>query len=175
MRLFKTILLLMLVASIVPTLMVGALSVSDTREMLIRNAQELAQERVRQLSLRSEGQLSDSGRAVTGLARVYNLFHLPLKEQQKQIQNLLVDRREVSVLTAFDAQGKRIPGLQAFDIPPSEVATHQERAQALLQQHLTELRFSAPYQSPSKGCAVVTLVFPLGSPVEGYIAAEVAL
>ena len=46
MRLFRAILLLMLVAAIIPTLMVGWLSVSHTRELLVRDAQELAQERV---------------------------------------------------------------------------------------------------------------------------------
>ncbi len=55
MRLFKTLLLLMLVASLVPTVMVGLLSVSDTRELLMRDAQELAQERVKQLKLKAEG------------------------------------------------------------------------------------------------------------------------
>ncbi len=66
MRLFKTILLLMLVASIVPTVMVGWLSVSDTRELLVRDAQELAQERVKQLRLKTEGFLAEPTRAVMG-------------------------------------------------------------------------------------------------------------
>jgi hypothetical protein len=39
-RLFKAILLLMLVASLVATVMVGALSVSQTREMLVRDVWE---------------------------------------------------------------------------------------------------------------------------------------
>ena len=80
MRLFKTILLLMLVAAVVPILGIGALSVSDMRETLKGNAQELAQERVRQLSLRAEGLLADTGRAVGSLARVYKFFQLPQDE-----------------------------------------------------------------------------------------------
>ena len=174
MRLFKTILLLMLVASIVPILGMGALSISDTREMLKRNAQELAQERVRQLSLRAEGLLENSARVVGSLARVYNFFDLPLKDQQLQIQNMLVDQHEVSVLTVFDGGGKRIPKLQAFDVSAAEVARHQEEAEKLLP-GLTELRFSRPYQSASRGCAVVTLAFPVGNPIKGYAAAEVTL
>src|SRR3954464_6755119 len=117
----------MLVASAVPILGVGALSISDTRETLRGNAQELAQERVRQLALRSEGLLADSGRAVGSLARVYKFFLLPLEEQQTLIRNLLIDRREVSVLSVFDAHGKRVPKLQAFDATPQEVAEHQRR------------------------------------------------
>lgn len=177
MRLFKTILLLMLVASVVPILGVGAISISDTRETLKGNAQELAQERVRQLALRAEGLVADSGRAVGSLARVYKFFQLPLQEQQTLIHNLLVDRREVSVITVFDARGQRIPKLQAFDIPPAEVAEHTRRAAALLKD-ITELRTSAPYPSPSRGIAVVTLVFPVGDAdkgFQGYVAAEVSL
>ena len=177
MRLFKTILLLMLVASVVPILGVGALSVSDMREKLKSNAQELAQERVRQLALRAEGLLADSGRAVGSLARVYKFFQLPLEEQQTLIHNLLVDRREVSVITVFDAHGQRVPRLQAFDIPADEVAEHTRQATALLKD-ITELRTSAPYSSPSRGIAVVTLVFPVGDPgksLHGYVAAEVSL
>src|SRR6185295_10987811 len=112
----------MLVAAVVPILGVGALAISDTREMLKGNAQELAQERVRQLSFRSEALLADSGRAVTSLARVYKFFQLPLTEQQTLIHNLLVDRHEVSVITVFDARKQRVPMLQAFDIPAAELA-----------------------------------------------------
>jgi putative nucleotidyltransferase with HDIG domain len=173
-RLFKAILLLMLVASIVPTLMVGWLSVSDTREMLIRDAQELAQERVKQLSLRAEGLIGDPSRAVATLARVANFFQLPLEEQKAHLRNILVDRREVAVLTVFDREGRRIPGLQAFDIPPSEVAVHQSRAEALLP-GLSDLRYSEVYFSPSRRHGVITLAFPVGDPVKGYVAAEVSL
>ncbi|HYV46810.1 MAG TPA: HD domain-containing phosphohydrolase [Myxococcaceae bacterium] len=177
MRLFKTILLLMLVAAVVPILGVGALAISDTREMLKGNAQELAQERVRQLSFRSEALLADSGRAVTSLARVYKFFQLPLTEQQTLIHNLLVDRHEVSVITVFDARKQRVPMLQAFDIPAAELAEHTRQAEALLQD-ITGLRTSLPYPSPSRGIAVVTLVFPVGDPnkpFQGFVGAEVSL
>jgi HD-GYP domain-containing protein (c-di-GMP phosphodiesterase class II) len=176
-RLFKTILLLMLVAAVVPILGIGALSISDTRELLKGNAQELAQERVHQLSLRAEGMLADSGRAVGSLARVYKFFQLPLAEQQTLIHNLLVDRREVSVITVFDAHRQRVPKLQAFDVPAAAVAEHTRQAEAMLE-GLTELRSSLPYASPSRGISVVTLVFPVGDPnkpLQGYVAAEVSL
>lgn len=174
MRLFKTILLLMLVVSIVPTLMVGALSVSDTREMLVRDAQELAQERVKQLALRAESLIGDPTHSVTTLARVAQFFDLSLEGQRAQLRNVLVDRREVAAITVFDQHGRRIPGLQAFDIPPSEVAVHQANAEALLPK-LSGLRYSEVYFSPSRGHGVITLAFSLGDPIKGYVAAELSL
>ncbi len=66
MRLFRAILLLMLVASIIPTVMVGSLSVSHTRELLVRDAQELAQERVKQLRLKLGELLSEGDLVVDG-------------------------------------------------------------------------------------------------------------
>ena len=48
-----TLLLLMLVAAVIPSAVVGWLSVADTRELLVRDAQELAQERVKQLPLKT--------------------------------------------------------------------------------------------------------------------------
>ena len=89
MRLFKAILLLMLVASIVPTVMVGWLSVHDTRELIVRDAQELTQERVEQLRLKSERYLEDPTRAVMTLARVPGFFALPLSEQRMHVSAVL--------------------------------------------------------------------------------------
>ena len=117
--------------------------------------------------------------AVGSLARVYKFFQLSLDEQQTLIRNLLIDRKEISILSVFDAQGKRIPKLQAIsDVTPEEVAHHQALAEALLKD-LPELGYSVPYTSPSHGYTVVTLAFPVGDPdrkiVQGFVAAEVSL
>ena len=177
MKLFRLLLLVMLVASIVPTVMVGWTSVSGTRELLIRSAQELAQERVKQLRLKTENVLNEPGRTVTGIARIPGFFALPINEQRSHLAAILNQRREIAVLTVFDEKGARIPGLQAFavqDIPPTEVAQHEARAAALLP-GLASLRYSPVTVSPSRGQAVVTLAFPIGDPVKGYVAAEVSL
>ena len=115
MRLFRAILLLMLVAAIIPTLMVGWLSVSHTRELLVRDAQELAQERVKQLRLKAEGFLAEPTRAVVGLARI-GLFDLPPDAQRAHLATVLNQRREVLALTLFSADTERLPGLQAFAV-----------------------------------------------------------
>jgi HD-GYP domain-containing protein (c-di-GMP phosphodiesterase class II) len=176
MRLFKTVLLLMLVASLIPTAMVGWLSVSDTRELLVRNAQELADERVQQLMIRAGLVLEEPSRAVQGLARIPSFFSLPLKEQRGYIAAILNQRREITAVTVFDANGTRVPGLQAFavkDVPPTEVAEHEERAHALLSP--AGLRYSDVSFSRSRRKPAVTLAFPVGDPVRGYVAAEVDL
>ena len=70
MRLFTAIFLLMLGVGLVSTGLVGLLVLSDTRELLTRDAQELAAERVRQVSLKATQALEAPVRAVTSLARV---------------------------------------------------------------------------------------------------------
>ncbi|AEI65516.1 HD domain-containing phosphohydrolase [Corallococcus macrosporus] len=177
MRLFKAILLLMLVVGVVPTLMVGWLSVSHTRELLVRDAQELAQERVKQLRLKAEIFLGEPTDAVLGLARVPGFFGLPLEAQQTHLASVLNQRRDVLALTVFDAERKRLPGLQAFskhDVPPTALAGHEERARALLED-LEGVRYADVVKEPPGTGPVLTLAFPLGEPVRGYIAADLSL
>ncbi|MFP2912116.1 HD domain-containing phosphohydrolase [Pyxidicoccus sp. 3LFB2] len=177
MRLFKAILLLMLVVGLVPTLMVGWLSVSQTRELLVRNAQELAQERVKQLQLKTEAFLGEPTDAVVGLARVPGFFTLPQVAQQTHLASVLTQRREVLALTVFGPDRQRLPGLQAFsrhDVSPSALAAHEERARALME-GLEGLRYSDAVTGPDGGEPVVTLAFPVGEPAKGYIAADLSL
>jgi HD-GYP domain-containing protein (c-di-GMP phosphodiesterase class II) len=176
MRLFKTLLLLMLVASIVPTVMVGWLSVSDTRELLVRDAQELAQERVKQLKLKAERFLAEPTRAVTSIAQVPNFFSLPLAEQRTYVSAALNQQHDVLAITVFGPDGQRLPGLQAFafnDVPPTAVAEHEARAHALLE-GLTDLRYADVAHRPG-GESVLTLAVAVGDPVKGYLAADVSL
>ena len=177
MRLFKAILLLMLVVGVVPTLMVGWLSVSHTRELLVRDAQELAQERVKQLRLKAEIFLGEPTDAVLGLARVPGFFGLPLEAQQTHLASVLNQRRDVLALTVFDANRQRLPGLQAFskhDVPPTALAGHEERARALLE-NIEGVRYADVVKDPQGSEPVLTLAFPLGEPVRGYIAADLSL
>jgi len=177
MRLFKTLLILMAVASIIPTAMVGFLSVSDTRELLIRDAQELADERVQQLELKADRVLEEPTRAVVGLARIPGFYALPIREQRGYLGAILNQRREVTAITVFDANRQRIPGLQAFavkDVPPTEIAEHEARAQALLPS-LQGVRYSDVSFNRSTHQPAVTLAFPVGDPLKGYVAAEIDL
>lgn len=177
MRLFKTTLLLMMVASIVPTVMVGWLSIADTRELLVRDAQELSQERVKQLRLKTQVILEEPTRAAEGLARIPGFFQLSQAEQRSHIAAVLNQRRELTALTIFDVSGERIPGLQAFavkDIPPTEVVEHESRARKLLP-GLQDIAYSDVYLSGSRKEPVVTMAYRVGDPTKGYVAAEISL
>jgi HAMP domain-containing protein len=176
MRLFKTLLLLMLLASVIPTALVAWLTVADTRELLTRDAQELAQERVKQLGLKTRILLEEPTRAAVALARVTSFFQLARPEQQTHLAAILTQRRELTALTVFDVGGKRIPLLQAFalrDLPPTELAEHESRANLLLP--APGLVYSQVYWSAARNEPVITLAYPIGDPVQGYGAAEVSL
>ncbi|KFE59789.1 HD domain-containing phosphohydrolase [Hyalangium minutum] len=176
MRLFKAILLLMLVASIIPTVMVGWLSVSHTRELLVRDAQELAQEHVKQLRLKLGELLSEPTQPVLALANTA-FFSRTEVEQRALLASVLIQRREVLAITVFSPQKERLPGLQAFavnDIPPTAVAEHEARALSLIE-GLTDVRYSEVAHQGPQGLPVLTMAFPLGDPVKGYIAVDFSL
>jgi len=175
-RLFKAILLLMLVASIIPTVMVGWLSVSHTRELLVRDAQELAQERVKQLRLKLGELLAEPTRAVFGLANT-TFFTRDYVEQKALLGSVLIQRREVLAITIFTPEKQRMTGLQAFavnDIPPTAVAEHEARAQAMLED-LTDVRYSEVVRQGPQGLPVLTMAFPVGDPLRGYVTADISL
>jgi hypothetical protein len=175
-KLFKAIFLLMLVVGVVSTATVGLLVLSDTRELLTRDAQELSGERVKQLRLKTERALEEPVRAVLQLSRTAGFFQLPLSEQRALVTSVLTQRRDVTAITAFNAQGARVSGLQAFafnDVPPTEVAEHEARARALLE-GLSTLGYAAPVARAGRP-PTVTVAFPVGEPVRGFIAAELSL
>ncbi len=176
MKLFKVIFLMMLAVGVVSTATVGLLVLSDTRELLTRDAQELSGERVKQLRLKTERDLEEPVRAVLQLSRTQGFFALPLAEQRALVTSLLTQRRDVTAITAVDAQKARVSGLQAFafnDVPPTEVAEHESRARALLE-GLSGLRYAAPVARPGRP-PTVTVAFPVGEPARGYLAAELSL
>jgi HD-GYP domain-containing protein (c-di-GMP phosphodiesterase class II) len=167
----------MLVVSVVPTAMVGWLSVSDTRELLIGDSQELAQERVKQLRMKTESIVDEPLRGAMGLARVPHFFNLALPEQRAQIAAILNQHRDLTAITLFGPQRSRLPGLQAFavkDMPPTEVAAHEERAMRLLSR-LDGVRYSDVYASSALHQPALTVVFGVGDPPRGYVAAEISL
>ncbi|MGZ6130382.1 MAG: HD domain-containing phosphohydrolase [Myxococcaceae bacterium] len=177
MRLFTAIFLLMLAVALVSTGLVGLLVLSDTRELLTRDAQELAAERVSQVSLKATAALDAPVRATTALSRVPGFLSLPSPEQRAHLAAVLTERRDLTALTVFSARGERLPGLQAFavkDLPPTEVAEHEARARALIGPGPEAVRWSRATLLPDRPSSL-TFVFPLGDPARGYVAAELSL
>src|SRR5262249_6435327 len=95
----------MIVVSVVPTTMVGWLYVSDTRELLTGDAQELAQERVKQLRMKTEAVVDDPVRGAMGVARVPQFFSLPITEQRAHIAAILNQQRDLTALTVLAPTG----------------------------------------------------------------------
>jgi hypothetical protein len=109
-RLFTAIFLLMLGVALVSTGLVGLLVLSDTRELLTRDAQELAAERVGQVSLKATAALDAPVRAATALARVPGFLSLPQAEQRAPRAAGLTERRDLTAVTVFSARGQRSRG-----------------------------------------------------------------
>ena len=177
MRLFTAIFLLMLGVALVSTGLVGLLVLSDTRELLTRDAQELAAERVGQVSLKATMAVDAPVRAATALARIPGFLSLPPAEQRAHLAAVLTERRDLTAVTVFSVKGERLPGLQAFavkDLPPTEVAEHEARARALLGPGPETVRWSPATVLPGRPPSI-TFVFPLGDPARGYVAAELSL
>src|SRR5262249_3258283 len=172
-----SIFLLMLGVGLISTGLVGLLVLSDTRELLTRDAQELSAERVRQGSLKASPALEGPVRAGASLARVPGFLSLPRTEQRATLATLLAERRDVTAVTVFSPRGDRLPGLQAFavkDVPPTEVAEHEARARSLLGAVPEAVRFS-PVHLVAGRPPTLTFAFPLGAPPRGWVAAELSM
>ncbi len=181
MKLFRSVLLLMLFASAVPTTVLGWMLASTSRDQLTTDALELAAERVERLRLEVAGWLAEARRAVEEEARGTAWAGLDEAGRREEVAGLLQRRAEVAVVTLFDRSGRKIHGLQGFPatVAPSEIAEHEVQAGALLRQGLpaggAPARWSAPYRAAQRGEAVMTLLVPLGDRAVGAMAAEISL
>jgi putative nucleotidyltransferase with HDIG domain len=179
MKLFKTILFLMLIASAVPTGLLGYLAFKSNRDKLVTQAQELAEERVSRLRLQISNLLGETRRAAESAAADF-----PIRDDEsarRSIAALLSARDEVRVATVFDLAGARRPGLQAFrggDRTPEDLAEHDEAAHSALALDPVAASFSPPYLV-SDGFPAVTLTVPLRDAVHGgrtgFLAVEISL
>lgn len=153
MRLFKAMLLLMSVASIVPMLLLGSLFVSDARKLLVRDAQQLAQERVQQLRLRAEAlldpqPLSDAGR--------FSLNQL-LSQQRLGSEGLMY---------LVDAEGRLVAGNASLGAPGTLLSARPavEHFLSATRAHAkTELRHAGHLGESDGGILAAYSVLP-GSP-----------
>lgn len=177
MRLFRTLLLLMMVASVVPTAIVGWTSLSDTRTVLVHDAQNLARERARGVSLRLQSILESGARATEALAGTPRLVDLPLAEQQLNLRALLQQRRQIVSAAILDVRAEPLQGLHQADaeLPATELEHQLDRARTLAKQPSPRPRFSPVHLPSDGGPATVTLVREIGKPVRAYLAAELSL
>ncbi len=180
MRLFRSILLLMLLASAVPTVVLGWLLVSKSRDQLMTDSRELAAERVERLRLQTADYLADMARAVEEAARGARWAELSSVERRRVLDGLLSRRPEISVLTLYDRAGARIPSLQTFrsGLGPSDLSEHARRTDPLAARaagSAAPARWSETDVAAHRHEAVIDLVVPLSDPAVGAVAAEISL
>jgi HD-GYP domain-containing protein (c-di-GMP phosphodiesterase class II) len=185
MRLFRSILLIMLFTSAVPTAIVGLLLASSSREQLTRGSLDLAAERVDRLRVQATAALGEATRAVEEAAQqIASPDQYPIK-RQGVLTDLLARFPEIAVVTAWDSTGRRIEGLSAVrsDVVPAEIAEHEKHAAVALAGRAASsepaaIRLWSPaYSASARHSAVMTLTIPVyqGGSGIGGLAAEIRL
>jgi putative nucleotidyltransferase with HDIG domain len=181
MRLFRSVLLLMLFASAVPTAVLGWMLASVSSDQLVADSLELAGERVERLRLQAAGTLAEARRAVEDASRGAPWAALDSAGRRAAISGLLDRSEEIAIVTLYRRDGRKLPGLQAFEsaVAPSEIAEHELATAPLLAAGLPTTggppRWSAVYRAGRRGLAVMTVLVPLADPAVGAVAAEVSL
>jgi putative nucleotidyltransferase with HDIG domain len=179
MRLFRSILVLMLFTSAVPTAVLGWLLVSRSRDQLVTDSLDLATERVERLRLRTADYLSDASRAVAESASGTRWSELGPVERRRVLEGLLSRREEIAALTVYDRSGAGIPGLEALraGAQASAVSEHGLRAQPLVATAHPggPLRWSEVYVARDRREPVITLVVALPDTAIRAVAAQVSL
>ena len=177
MKIFKQLLLLMLVLALVPTAVFGWLAISANRDALVTSALELAQERVERLRLAVEQEVRAGAAPVEALA-VRDLSALAHGARQATLADALATHEQLAVVTLLDASGAKLRGLQAFasqEVSPTELAEHDAQVRALLEAGLPRpggSRVSPVYVTPRRREPAVTLL--VGGQGGGDVAAVAA-
>ncbi len=178
MKLFKAILFFMLIASAVPTVLLGYLAFSSNRDKLVTQAQELAEERVTRLRLQISNLMGETRRAVESAADGFTTGDD--ESRRRSLAALLSAHDEIHIVTVLNPAGARIPGLRAFragDRTPEDLARHEDAAREALAGDAVGASYSQPYRV-SDATPAVTLTVPLQDVARGrwgYLAAEVSL
>ncbi len=179
MRLFRSILVVMLLTSAVPTAVLGWLLVSTSHAQLVTDSLELAAERVERLRLRTGDYLAGASRAAAELAGGTRWSELDAAESRRVLDGLLSRREEIAALTLYNRSGTRIPELQAIrpGVQASELSEHALRAEPLVATARpgAPLRWSEAYIARERREPVITLVVALTDPAVRALAAEVSL
>lgn len=173
-KLLKTTVLAMLVASLIPTLMVGWLTVVDTSKLLTQDAQELATERVEQLRLRVAGILEEPVRAVARAAQLPGFFELPAAEQRARLYALSRLEPGLARVSVLSPEGAFLIDLRLNAAAADSIAAHHAKVQGLLQ-GAASIRYSEVYFIGQREVPAVTVIVPSPEASHGFLAAEVSL
>jgi HD-GYP domain-containing protein (c-di-GMP phosphodiesterase class II) len=173
-RLLKITVLAVLVVSLIPTLMVGWLSVADTSQLLTQDAQELAKERVKLLRLRVERILEEPVHALTRVAQLPGFFDLAPAEQHAQLYSLFRLQPGITTVSVLSADGNFLMHvrLNAGSADPS--AAYRARVRSLLE-GAAGIRYSEVYFVGPREVPALTALVPSPDIFPEFLAAEVSL
>ena len=172
MRSLKTTVLLILVASFVPTLMVAWLTVSDTRNVLRLDAEEVAKQHVSELRMKAETLLAEPARAIGRLSQFEEFWELSSAQRLAYLAAVVRLHSELTAVTVFSPQGSPLPGLQVLADAKAKMALHEVQGGKLAKQSLG-LSYSEPY--PAAQGLAMTIAAPIGDGSRGFLAAEISL
>jgi putative nucleotidyltransferase with HDIG domain len=188
MRLFRTILLLMLFASAAPTLLVGFMLVSTSRKQLISDSMELAAERLERIQVQVIAALGSATTEIENTARKAAQGEGSAASRQALLRELLSHRPDLDIVGIWDGSGEpvvtpeRRPGVgsaQFADHRASVLASFAQSPNRSDPQRVD--RFWSPgHLAPARGGAAVTLVVPIPNaspttPPRLRLAAEISL
>lgn len=172
MRSLKTTVLLILVASFVPTLMVAWLTVSDSRNVLRQDAEEVAKQQVSELRIKAESLLAEPARAIGRLAQFGGFWELSPEQRLAYLAAAVRQHTDLTAVTVLSPQGSPLPGLQILADAKAKKGLHEMEGGKLVKQG-RGLSYSEPYPA-AKGLAM-TIAAPIGDGSRGFLAAEISL
>ncbi len=174
MRLLKATVLAVLVASLIPTLIVGWLSVADTSQLLTQDAEELAKERVKQIRMRVDRILEEPVRALTRVAQLPGFFELPPGEQRAQLYALLRLQPGITTVSVLSTDGGFLMDVRLNAGSGEPSATYRARVRALLD-GAAGIRYSEIYFVGPREVPALTALAPSPDIFPEFLAAEVSL
>jgi len=173
-RLLKATVLAVLVASLIPTLIVGWLSVADTSQLLTQDAEELAKERVKQIRMRVDRILEEPVRALTRVAQLPGFFELPPGEQRAQLYALLRLQPGITTVSVLSTDGGFLMDVRLNAGSGEPSATYRARVRALLD-GAAGIRYSEIYFVGPREVPALTALAPSPDIYPEFLAAEVSL
>jgi HD-GYP domain-containing protein (c-di-GMP phosphodiesterase class II) len=171
-RLAPRLALLFLAAGLVPLGVTLLVLVPHGEDALRTSAKLLHQSELEGLRARVDGALDE----LMSDVRIVSTAHATEAdevERRARLRFLLDKHQEVTIATIF-ADGKKVPGLQAYDknlVTNADLDEHERRARPLLGGGLSASEF---YPSARRREMLITLVTPLPAPGR-YLATEVSL
>lgn len=190
MKLFRIITLMLVFLTAAPITVAGFILIESSVDTLKTLTWELQQERAdhagRAVSAFFDNIIDDVDLLVSNLS----VANMNVGQRQEMLSFILQKRPEVNIIAFYDAAGRRLPGLLAFDVNrilPSELADHHSRVSALRfgQDSPESVAFSKTYAIhrqarpplaiPKRDEQTVAMAFKLNTADAAFLGMEVSL